>query len=101
MVDKKGAGGRWDWVPVHMPGVYRQMQEHRRKLGDAHVNECWRRGVVERQAGWFFAREGPIALGVPWGDDPVMRDFAAASITSGQSLVVIRPVGGATEGASS
>lgn len=100
MVDKSKGGGRWDWVPVHMPGVHRQVLEYRRTLGDAHVNECWRKGVIEREPGWFFAREGAVAIGTPWGDE-VMRDFAAASISSGQSVVVIRTVGGSSVGAAS
>lgn len=98
-MDKKQEPGRWDWLPVAMPGVARLVAEHRRKMGDAHVNECWKRGVLKLEPGWFFAREGALAVGTPWGDE-LMLNFAAAQITSTQALVVIRPVAaGADDGA--
>ena len=79
---------RFDWLPVEMPGVARLVREKRALLGDAHVNECWRRGVICMEPGWFFAREGPLAVGTPW-DEPVMANFAAAQISSTQFLLVI------------
>jgi hypothetical protein len=80
---------RWAWLPEAMPGVARLMAEKRAKLGNAHVAECWRRGVVQGEPGWFFAREGALAVGTPW-DDPVMANFAALQVTSTQALVVMR-----------
>lgn len=88
-MDKGKEGNRWGWLPAFMPGVAAQVAEKRRLYGAAHVNECWRRGVEERQPGWFFAREGAIAVGTP-SDDPVMANFAAAYVTGTQSLLVIR-----------
>jgi hypothetical protein len=82
---------RWDWLPTAMPGVSRLIGEKRRVLGDAHVNECWRRGMAG-EPGWFFAREGAIAIGTPWADDPELANFAAASVTATQALVVLRTV---------
>jgi hypothetical protein len=84
-----GTKRRWDWLPTAMPGVSKLIGEKRRVLGDAHVNECWRRGMAG-EPGWFFAREGAIAIGTPWADNPILADFAAASITSTQALVVLR-----------
>ncbi|MBX3605349.1 MAG: hypothetical protein KF788_08760 [Piscinibacter sp.] len=66
----------WGWVPAAMPGVARLMADRRREYGDAHVNLCWQRGVVERRPGWFFALEGAIALGTP-DDDQRLAWFAA------------------------
>ena len=83
------AKNRWAWLPAAMPGVARQMAEKRVKLGAAHVAECWRRGVIERQPGWFFAREGALAVGTPW-DDPVLANFAALNVTSTQALLILR-----------
>lgn len=83
---------KWGWLPAAMPGVARLMRDKRKALGEAHVAECWRRGVLEREAGWFFAREGALAVGTPW-DDPVLANFAAAQVTSQQALVVLREVG--------
>ena len=83
---------RWAWLPAMMPGVARQMREQRQALGDAHVAECWHRGVVLREPGWFFAREGALAVGAPWNDDPALINFAAASVSPTQSLLVLKPV---------
>jgi hypothetical protein len=88
---KEQAAGKWAWLPAAMPGVARLLAEKRKLHGDAHVAECWKRGVVERQAGWFFAREGALAVGTPW-DDPVLANFAALQVTSSQALVVMRAV---------
>lgn len=88
----KGKGkseARFGWLPAAMPGVARLIGEKRRLLGAEHVNECWRRGVIEREPGWFFAREGALAVGTPW-DDPVLANFAAAQVTATQALVVLR-----------
>jgi hypothetical protein len=82
----------WNWLPVHMPGVAALVREKRKALGDAHVNECWTRGVVQREPGWFFAREGALAVGTPW-DDPALANFAAAQVTSSQALLLLREVG--------
>lgn len=90
-MDKARNSGRWGWLPAAMPGVARLLAEKRKALGDAHVAECWRRGVVEREPGWFFAREGALAVGTPW-DEPVLANFAALQVTSTQALVVLRAV---------
>jgi hypothetical protein len=65
---RKKEGGKYAWLPAAMPGVARLMDEKRRLLGDAHVAECWRRGVVEGEPGWFYAREGTLHVGMPWDD---------------------------------
>lgn len=91
----KGAAGEFGWLPTAMPGVARLVAEKRRTLGEAHVAECWRRGMAG-EPGWFFAREGAIAIGTPWSDDPVLANFAAAQITSTQALVVMREAGDGT-----
>lgn len=80
--------GRWDWLPAAMPGVARLMKEKRRLFGDAHVAECFRRGMAG-EPGWFFAREGALAVGTPW-DDPVLANFAAQQVTSTQALLLIK-----------
>jgi hypothetical protein len=90
---KEGQAGatRWGWLPAAMPGVARLIKEKRRELGEAHVSLCWQRGVVEKQPGWFFAREGALAVGTPW-DDQVLANFALLQVSSSQALVVMRPV---------
>ncbi|MBP8145898.1 MAG: hypothetical protein KAY56_11205 [Inhella sp.] len=89
-MDKGGKAGKFDWVPELMPGVRLQIAEHRRTMGAAHVAECWRRGVIEREPGWFFAAEGAVTVGVPWGDE-LMRTLAWNQVDRGQALVYIRP----------
>lgn len=91
--DKAGASTKWGWLPAAMPGVARLMAEKRKLLGDAHVSQCWRHGVLLQQPGWFFAREGALAVGTPWDGDPVLVNFAAAQVTSTQALVVMREPG--------
>lgn len=88
-MDNKDQRKRFDWLPVEMPGVSRLVKEKRALLGDTHVAECWKRGVLQREAGWFFAREGAISIGVPW-DEPEMANFAAQHISSTQALLVIK-----------
>lgn len=88
-MDKGKGGDRWGWLPAQMPGVAAQIAEKRRLWGAAHINECWHRGVVRLEPGWFFAREGALTVGTP-SDDPVMANFAAANVTSTQSLLVMR-----------
>lgn len=82
----------WSWLPSFMPGVTKLMAEKRKVLGNAHCNECWRRGVVNLEPGWFFAREGPLTVGTPW-DDPVITSAAWAQITPSQVLLFIREPG--------
>ena len=81
---------RFDWLPNAMPGVARLMRERRAQLGDAHVNECWKRGVIEREPGWFFAREGALAVGTPW---PAIADVAGWQVARTQALLITREAG--------
>lgn len=80
---------KFEWLPAYMPGVAKLFNEQRAKLGREHVNECWRRGVLQKEPGWFFAREGALAIGVPW-ETPLMANFAAWNVTRTQALLVLR-----------
>lgn len=82
----KESQNRWGWLPAMMPGVSRLLAEKRKTMGARHVGECWRRGVVLREPGWFYAREGAIAVGTPWGE-------AIPDYTASQVLVMVRDVG--------
>lgn len=53
------------WLPAQMPHVVVLVRERRKADGAAHVNECWRRGVLLGEPGWFYAREGAVAVGTP------------------------------------
>lgn len=88
-MDKKAESGRWGWLPAAMPGVQKLLAEKRKTLGAAHVAECWKRGVVQREPGWFFAREGALAVGTPWPD---IADVAGWQVTATQCLVILRNV---------
>ena len=63
-----------------MPRVADLVAQRRQELGAEHVNLCWRRGVLEQQPGWFYAREGAIAVGTPFVGsevDTVPRELGA------------------------
>lgn len=87
--DAPTSGNAWAWLPAVMPGVAKLMQERRAQMGNAWCAECWRRGVLELQPGWFFAREGALAVGAPF-DDPECANFAALQVSSSQALLMLR-----------
>jgi hypothetical protein len=87
-MDRTDSANRFSWLPREMPGVARLMKEKRATLGEAHVRECWRRGVIEREPGWFYAREGAIAIGV-LGPSPEVAAFATMQLTAEQVLLVL------------
>jgi hypothetical protein len=80
---------RWAWLPEAMPGVTKMMAEKREQFGAAWVAECWAHGVTKGEPGWFFAREGALAVGTPW-DEPDMEAFGARALRPGQALVILR-----------
>lgn len=84
----KAKKGRWDWLPLEMPGVARLMREKRREFGAEHVAECWKRGMAG-EPGFFFAREGALAIGTPSADDAELANFAAQAIPGGAALLVL------------
>lgn len=84
-------GNRWQWLAEAMPLLPERMKELRKEHGPAHVSECWRRGVVQCEPGWFFARQGAVTVGAPFVGDAVLSDFAAQHLRADQLLVVIRP----------
>ncbi|MEY8688338.1 MAG: hypothetical protein AB9M53_00480 [Leptothrix sp. (in: b-proteobacteria)] len=57
--------GKYDWLPQFMPDAARLIREKRQALGNEWVNECWKRGVVTGEAGWFFAAQNRLSVGVP------------------------------------
>jgi hypothetical protein len=83
------------WMRGAMPGVAQRIAELRQQWGDEHVTHCMRQGLTG-VPGWFFAREGVIAVGTPWDDDPVMANFAALQISATQVLVCMRRPAAAT-----
>jgi hypothetical protein len=90
MDKKEKPPARWDWLPAQMPGVVALMADKRRELGAAWVNECWRRGVLAGEPGWFFASEGSLMVGTLWDHVSVIA-FASARISRTQALIVLKP----------
>lgn len=82
---KTEQGKTWGWLPAHMPGVANLLADKRKEHGPAHVQLCWQRGVIEGQPGWFFAREGPLAVGTIWPD---AADVAGWQVTPDQALLI-------------
>lgn len=64
-MDRREEKQDWSWLPSKMPAVVAMVKEKREAYGNRHVDECWRRGVVDGEPGWFFAREGALAIGTP------------------------------------
>jgi hypothetical protein len=85
-MDKGTAKNRWSWLPAMMPGVQRLLADKKGRDGAAHVAECWKRGVIQREPGWFYAREGAIAVGTPWG----LLIAEAEGLQGSQALLVLR-----------
>lgn len=84
---------KFDWLPAEMPGITAMVKARRVKDGDAHVAECWRRGVLGGEPGWFFAREGPLAIGTPdptWLKWPELENVPGA--LGGAMLMMRDPV---------
>jgi hypothetical protein len=74
-------------MPVAMPRTAVILADKKRLLGKAHVAECFRRGMAG-EPGWFFAREGPLAIGTPW--DQWADLLQVFSPTAGQALVILK-----------
>jgi len=89
-MDRDSKKSRFSWLPAEMPGVARRIASLRAELGEAHVAECWDRGFIKREPGWFYAREGAIAIGTSWAD-PELGEWALFNVTPDQALVVLRP----------
>lgn len=87
-MDKGKTENRWSWLPTHMPGVAKLLAEKRREHGADYVQRCWDMGVNQAQPGWFFAREGVLAVGTIW---PEAADVAGWQVTPDQALVILRP----------
>jgi hypothetical protein len=94
------APSRWAFLPHSMPRVAKLLAEKRAKLGAEHVALCWQKGVVECEPGWFYAREGALAVGVPFDD---LETVYAATPRAQQVLLFVRDPaakqGGSTDGA--
>jgi hypothetical protein len=89
---------RWNWLPQHMPGIARLIADKRRELGGAYVGECWKRGVLQQEPGWFFASEGSLHVGTLWPDAMQalidLRQAAEAvapGSPSGAPLLILKP----------
>lgn len=79
----------WSWLPAQMPGVARQLADKRAEAGAAWVNECWLRGVVRGEPGWFFAAEGALMVGT-LGDDAAVLEVVRLGQQGGRSMVMLR-----------
>jgi hypothetical protein len=81
---------RWGWLPAAMPKVAELIGRHRQAMGKEHVAECWDRAMRQGEPGWFYARQGQLAVGVPW---PAIADAVMTPLKDDQAMVWLRPVG--------
>jgi len=86
MEEKEAAAALNKLIRAAMPKVVGLVADKRKVWGDAHVNECQRRGM-RGEAGWFFAREGPVSIGVPING---WSDVMAWQLTPGQAMLFMR-----------
>jgi len=54
----------WTWLPKQMPRVAQLISARRNEVGAVHLALCWAKGM-SGEPGWFFAKEGPLAIGTP------------------------------------
>jgi hypothetical protein len=81
---------RWAFVKTEMPQVAALIQEKRREWGADHVALCWRRAMHDNQAGWFWAAEGPLQIGI--AHDLELLELAGPKrITPTQAILFMRP----------
>lgn len=78
------------WLPEQMPKVSQLIKDHRAKHGPEWLAECWKRGVVQGEPGWFFACEGVLAIGAVWDDARVLA-LQSQAYSPGRALLVLRP----------
>jgi len=72
-----------------MPKVAAMVREKRALWGDRHVTECVARGLAGER-GWFFAREGSVAIGVPWGADADLLTLFEVHMATGGAFVLMK-----------
>lgn len=78
---------RWDWLPQQMPRVSALIAERRQKHGAEWVSQCWQRGVVAGEPGWFYAAEGAIAVGTPLSAEVVTTYHQVRASVPGSVLL--------------
>lgn len=86
----KGHKQTFAWLPAQMPTVARLMKERRAALGDAWVDECWRRGVAACEPGWFWAAEGALSVGALWPEAEAVSLWAQP-YAPGRAVLLLRP----------
>lgn len=88
----------WSWLRSQAPELSAVISELRLELGSDWINACWTHGVIQREAGWFFAKIGPVALGTSWADiyDDLLRYEQAhdGQTNWGPPMVIVRRPGG-------
>jgi hypothetical protein len=91
-MDKSSDANKWSWLPARMPRVADLIRAKRAELGKEFVDECWKRGVVQREPGWFFAWEAGLGVGAPWPEAlAAVKDVDPAGEFPDKAFVVLRP----------
>lgn len=86
MEDRKVINGL---IAQAMPRAAAMVRDKRAVYGHRHVTECVSRGLAG-EAGWFFAREGSIAVGVPWGHDADIKRLFELQVATGTAFVMMK-----------
>jgi hypothetical protein len=81
---------KWNWLPMQMPRVAVLIAERRQQHGAEWVAQCWQRGVVAGEPGWFFAAEGSLTLGRPVNGEVVLGYYEQLQRFPGAVLLDMR-----------
>jgi hypothetical protein len=89
MSDTKKPG----WMREAMPKVARMVDEHRARLGNAHVQACVVAGM-RGEPNQFYAIEAGHVVGAPFTDVGLMQPVGLAFALGGAAIVMRGPEGG-------
>ncbi len=85
----------WEWMKEHMPTVVAMLREYRDLGEGAFVDRCWHNGVVLGLPNWLYAREGVIAVGVPFDGPrpPILGSMEQCELARSGVLLQLAPLG--------
>jgi hypothetical protein len=81
----------WAFMAERMPRTVARMKEARSKGQGAHLDACWRNGVIDLKPGWFWAYEAGVSIGVP--DEGLLATPAVQQLMSqfpGGSILLLK-----------
>ena len=90
----------WAFMQDHMPLVLARIAQKRADGEGAHLDLCWRRGVINLEPGWFWAYEAGVSVGVPGPE--MLADATVQQMLSqfpGLNILMLRDKSATAQGA--